>query len=273
MEELVRGVMKDRDRPAYKFATDIPGMPKRELPKVVRAVRRSLGLLASQPRLAQPQRRPASVPHLNDRACGWLRHLYEKATTVDDWSYRGEGPHEWWDKTTGPPMTSWPRFDLQESAYAIALMADKTPAWREVYEKILEGICSRYVEHWGAVDFLNQFDDDPNQAQYPSFFKLLLPPDRFRTYNAPGWTGNGLNKFPDGAPAGYEKDPIAAEGMLFYKGWLILTLGIYTRVSGNKKYLQPFDVAGVGGTTTRWTLGEAAEHLKTQWSQRECGLH
>ena len=64
-----------------------------------------------------------NVPQLNDRAQGWLNFLYLKATTPDDWSEKGT-PHEWWDKTSTAPMCSFPRFDLQESTYAIGLMAD-----------------------------------------------------------------------------------------------------------------------------------------------------
>jgi len=46
------------------------------------------------------------------RIRGWLRHLWRKATTEDDWSMQGDGPAEWWDKSSGPPMTSFQRFDL-----------------------------------------------------------------------------------------------------------------------------------------------------------------
>ena len=57
-------------------------------------------------------------------------------------------------------MNSWHRFDLHESSYAVALMADRTPAWREVYGDIMDGLASRYTTHWAAADWLNQFGDD-----------------------------------------------------------------------------------------------------------------
>ena len=57
-------------------------------------------------------------PELNERAIGWLNFLYQKATTSDDWSEDGD-PHEWWDRSSTPPMCSFPRFDLQESTYAL----------------------------------------------------------------------------------------------------------------------------------------------------------
>jgi hypothetical protein len=34
---------------------------------------------------------------LDEQARGWLRHMWEKATTPDDWSSTGE-PHPWWDR-------------------------------------------------------------------------------------------------------------------------------------------------------------------------------
>ena len=77
---------------------------------------------------------------LSPRARGWLKHLYRKEAaphgpgTADDWSLEGGGsPHAWWDKKSGAPMNSFPRMDLHESSYGVALMARRTPAWREVY--------------------------------------------------------------------------------------------------------------------------------------------
>ena len=62
-----------------------------------------------------------------ERTSGDINDLnFKEEDFVED----GE-PNEWWDKTSTPPMCSFPRFDLQESTYSIGLMADRTPAWRE----------------------------------------------------------------------------------------------------------------------------------------------
>ncbi len=50
-------------------------------------------------------------PATSDRSRGWLRYLYRKATTPDNWDKDGE-PHAHWDNVTGPPTTSWHRMDL-----------------------------------------------------------------------------------------------------------------------------------------------------------------
>ena len=109
-------------------------------------------------------------PELNERAQGWLNFLYIKATTPDDWTEDG-APNEWWDQTSTAPMCSFPRFDLQESTYAIGLMADKTPAWREIYSEILDEIAERSITYWAAVDWLSQFGHDPDRKNYPEAWR------------------------------------------------------------------------------------------------------
>lgn len=105
----------------------------------------------------------APVPTLDDRAQGWLRYLHRKATTPDDWDRTGV-PHPHWDDHSDPPMLCWHRFDLIDSTYAIALMADRTPAWREVYGRILDELIFRHTGWWAARDWLTQIGHDPDRA-------------------------------------------------------------------------------------------------------------
>jgi hypothetical protein len=109
--------------------------------------------------------RGGDFPSLNARACGWLRFLWEKTTTPDDWSRRGK-PHPWWDVYSAPGVQSYGRFDLQYSSYALLLMADQTPAWREVYTRIADGLASRFPTYWGAIDWLTQIGNDPNRKKH-----------------------------------------------------------------------------------------------------------
>src|SRR5688572_29630236 len=131
------------------------------------------------------------LPALNPRACGWLRFLWDKTTTADDWSSDGV-PHQWWDVYTNPNITSYGRFDLHNSSYAMLLMADQTPAWREVYTRIVDGLASRYPTYWGAIDWLTQIGDDPKRANYPEADLALSPPALRGKYNRIGWTANGI---------------------------------------------------------------------------------
>jgi hypothetical protein len=94
----------------------------------------------------------APLRGLSDRALGWLRYIWDKATTPDDWSDRGE-PHPWWDRYCEPPMCSFPRFDLPYTAYVLPVMIEATPAWREAYVRIADELVRRYTTFWGAVAF------------------------------------------------------------------------------------------------------------------------
>ena len=240
----------------------------------------SAGDLAPLPPYEAPDR-------LNERARGWLKHIHRKATTADDWSSSGI-PHPWWDRYSGGPMTNFPRFDLQESSYAMALMADRTPAWREVYAETLDGLVQRYTQFWAAVDWLTQFGDDPDRGKYPPPWKgSLIPTARWGEYNSPGWTANGTNPYPtkedrlanpfvESSAEFVQSDPIRAEAMLFFKGWLLLNMGLYARVSGDTaKWNRPWHMCGVGDQQFEWTHGGVAEFLMAQWKSREAhgGIH
>src|SRR2546427_3739845 len=73
-----------------------------------------------------PEPPGSPFPTLNRRTLGWLRFLWEKSTTPDDWSSVGV-PHPWWDRYSAPVVRSYGRFDLSFSAYGILMMADQTP--------------------------------------------------------------------------------------------------------------------------------------------------
>ena len=208
-----------------------------------------------------------NYPQLNQRAVGWLNFLHQKATTPDDWTEEGD-PHEWWDRSSTPPMCSFPRFDLQESTYALGLMADRTPAWREVYAEILDEIAERSITYWAAVDWLSQFGHDPDRKNYPEEWKGALIPEEFwGHYDAPGWTANGV------APWGLQPDPIGADGNLFFKGWLNLTQALHTYVSGKDKWASSFDLAGVNSARFEWTQHQLVDHLYETWTKTPMGPH
>ena len=163
---------------------------------------------------------------------------------------------------------NFPRFDLSESSYAIGLMSDVTPAWREVYATILEGLVERHLTYWAAVDWLTQFGHDPSRESYPKSWRdTLIPKHLFGSYDTPGWTANGVE------PWGLQKDPIGAEGNLFFKGWLNLVMSLHKYVSGENKWEKSFEVAGVGGTRFEWTQPKLANHLVELWSRHPAGLH
>ena len=209
---------------------------------------------------------PANATQLSERSLGWLRYLYRKAKTPDDWSREGH-PHPHWDDRTGEPMLSWHRFDLVDSSYALGLMAWSTPAWREVYVDILDELIERHTGWWSASDWLTQFGNDPDQENYPDLYRLLIPPELWGKYDAPGWTANGVD------PWGVQMDPIAADGMLFYKGFFLVLLGIRSLVSNDGRWNESFEMIKDGENTFSWTHAGIARHLEEQWLSRRIGCH
>jgi linalool dehydratase/isomerase-like protein len=211
-------------------------------------------------------RNVSQFPGLSARGAGWLRFLWEKATTRDDWSAAGV-PHPWWDRYTTPVVLSYGRFDLSYSAYGLLLMADQTPAWREVYTRIADELASRYPTHWGAVDWFTQIGDDPKRANYPPAIMNQIPEALRGKYNRIGWTANGIQ------PWGLQSDPIGADGYLFFRAWFLLLLATYKYISGDDKWARPFKVTGYHDETFEWDTHRIAERLEAQYRAHPEGPH
>ena len=220
----------------------------------------------SAPTTPLPQPDGSPFPALNQRTLGWLRFLWEKAVTIDDWTSNGV-PHPWWDRYSVPVVLSYGRFDLSYSAYGVLMMADQTPAWREVYTRITDEYAKRYPTYWGAIDWLTQIGDDPKRARYPQSIMATLPPDRRGQYNRYGWTANGTE------PWGLQRDPIGADGYLFFRGWFHLLLATYKYVSGDDKWARPFPVIGYGDEVFEWDHHRLATRLDEQYRARPEGPH
>ncbi len=223
-----------------------------------------VGPATAQSTALPPESSRSIHPRLNRRACGWLRFLWEKATVNDDWG--GDGmPHPAWDRYSNPVVTSYPRFDLHNSSYALLVMADQTPAWREVYTRIADGLAGRYPTYWGAIDWLTQIGDDPRRANYPDRVMQAIPERLRGRYNRIGWTANGVE------PWGLSRDPIGSDGNLFFRGWFNLVLSIYRYISGDDKYERPFPVTGYGDELFYWDQHQIAALLERQYRERPEG--
>ena len=205
-------------------------------------------------------------PELSDRTRGWLRFIWDKATTPDDWSSTGE-PHEWWDRNSTPPMCAFPRFDLGETSYILPVLCDQTPAWREVYTRIADELVGRHTTFWAAIDWVTLIGHDPHPDRYPPEWLTYLPESLRGRYDPPGWTANGVD------PWGLQPDPIGADGNLFFRGFFNLLLSVYRYVSGDEKWERPFEVVGYRDRRFEWSHHEIAEFLNLQWKERPQGPH
>jgi len=231
---------------------------------------------------------PSFYPKHNERTKGWLRFIWQKATFQDDWGYSGaeerpwginlprgnidweydgNGPHPWWDQYTAAPMLSYPRFDLADSSYGVMLMADQTPAWREVYARIMDELATRHTAYWAAIDWNTFIGESPDRKNYPAAIMGSWPERVRGSYDAPGWTANGVQ------PWGLQPDPIGADGNLFFRGWLNLILSIYKYVSGDNKWEQPWQIAGYENQQFEWTQPKIVDHLRQQYTDHPEGPH
>ena len=203
---------------------------------------------------------------LSQRSLGWLRYLDRKVRTPDNWDRDGR-PHPHWDDRSDPPMASWHRFDLVDSSYAMGLMAHRTPAWTERYIAILDQLIERHTRWWSAADWLTQFGHDPDQARYPDEYRPFIPRHLWGSYDVPGWTANGIE------PWGVQIDPVAADGMLFYKGFFLVLLGIRSMIDPEDRWNRQFEMVRDGGHSFTWTHSQIAAHLCRQWSAAPIGCH
>jgi hypothetical protein len=126
-------------------------------------------------------------------------------------------------------------------------------------------MAKRFPTYWGAVDWLTQIGDDPKRARYPQSVMATLPPQLRGNYNRFGWTANGTE------PWGLQKDPIGADGYLFFRGWFHLLLATYKYVSGDDKWARPFPVVGYGDEVFEWDHHRLATRLDEQYRARPEG--
>ncbi|WP_399896443.1 hypothetical protein ACGH7X_41395 [Streptomyces sp. BBFR51] len=199
------------------------------------------------------------VPSLSDEAIGWLAHLNRKVDFGGTWTIE-DTPHESWDDRSFTPFGNFARYDLTWSQWSLALMAETTPAWREIYTKILGFSSDRYLEYWSLYEWLEHRGDDPMRDSYPPEWLAAFPPGQERNYNTAGWAGNGSGGYE------YDPDPVRGAGQnLMYKGYLNLTLSLYSYVSGDDRYDRPFDVVYDSENSFRYDHRELNELIARQW--------
>jgi hypothetical protein len=67
-------------------------------------------------------------------------------------------------------------------------------------------------------------------------------------------------------------DPIAADGMLFYKGFFLVLLGIRAMI-GDDRWSEPFEMIRDGKHTFTWSHAAIAALLNRQWKAAPIGRH
>jgi hypothetical protein len=67
-------------------------------------------------------------------------------------------------------------------------------------------------------------------------------------------------------------DPIAADGMLFYKGFFLVLLGIRAMI-GDDRWSETFEMIRDGDHRFHWSHPNIAAHLNRQWKAAPIGCH
>ena len=155
------------------------------------------------------------------RGRGWLRYLERKLSLPgDDWSRAGT-PAPAWDNRSGAPTTNWYRFDAIGVATTVALAVRAGTMSSKKGVALLDGVCERLVRYHGFNEWVEQRGPDPARAEYPAAWQGTLVPDElWGRYDSPGWAGNGTQA------AGFQVNPIEAQGAIYYKGFLNYVLGL-----------------------------------------------
>ncbi|MGQ0843302.1 MAG: linalool dehydratase/isomerase domain-containing protein [Sporichthyaceae bacterium] len=205
--------------------------------------------------------------YLTDESLGWLAFMDRKATFNETW-FKEEIPHASWDNISNPPISPYHRYDLTYACYALAIMAENTPAWREQYGKILGYMADRFLEYHSMWDWVENSGPDPARADYPAETSFLFPEGYMGKYDLPGWAGNGIE------PYQYDPDPVRGNGAcnLMYKGYLNLVLGFFNYITGDDKYDADFKVRFDADTSYTYSHGSLNELISNQLRANISGL-
>lgn len=143
------------------------------------------------------------------------------------------------------------RYQLAFSAYAVATLAQRTPAYRAPYVEALRGAIQKMLDvaSWGY-------------------------------WRAPSASGAGINGSGhiavlasphNRAPAGPPSDPIARDN-LQYSGHLSAMLGLYEKLSGDERYDSPFTLQDPdSGVSYAYTHTQVADRIHAQMRDNRFG--
>ncbi|HST03358.1 MAG TPA: hypothetical protein VLQ48_01335 [Chloroflexia bacterium] len=140
------------------------------------------------------------------------------------------------------------RYQLAFSAYAVAVLAQKTPAYRALYTEALRGAIEKmlHIDVWGYWRVPNEKDDgSASGGMSGGHAAVLLAPHQR-------------------AVAGPPSDPIAYNN-LQYSGHLSTMLGLYEKLSGDKRYDNTFTLRDpASGVEFAYTHSKVAERIHDQ---------
>ncbi len=143
------------------------------------------------------------------------------------------------------------RYQLAFAAYALAAMAQRTPAYRTPYVEAMRGAIEKmlHVEVWG---YWRQGERPSGSGLGSGHVAVLVSPHQ-------------------NAPSGPPSDPITRDN-LQYSGHLSTMLGLYEKVSGDQRYDRPFTLQDpASGVSYTYTHSEVAARIHAQMLENPFG--
>lgn len=151
-----------------------------------------------------------------------------------------------------PSMNFALRYQLAFGVYALAALAQRTPAYRAPYVEAMRGASEKMLDgaswnYWRAPSRTN----GSAVAESGHVAVLVSPHTR--------------------APAGPPSDPVAQDN-LQYSGHLSTMLGLYEKVSGDARYDNPFTLHDEhSGVAFAYTHGDVAGRIHSQMRENGFG--
>jgi hypothetical protein len=161
------------------------------------------------------------------------------------------GSWEGFYRALSPSMNFALRYQLAFSTYALAAMAQRTPAYRTPYVEAMRGAIEKmlHVDTWGYWRVPQEEEAGIASAGHVA---VLVSPHRR-------------------GPAGPPSDPIARDN-LQYSGHLSTMLGLYEKVSGDSRYDEPFTLSDPeSGVSYTYTHSAVAERIHAQQQRNSFG--
>ncbi|MDQ3928090.1 MAG: hypothetical protein M3328_02965 [Chloroflexota bacterium] len=189
---------------------------------------------------------PPKMPGLSLESLGQLNYLC---------GVLSQPPGSWagFYAAQSPSMNFALRYQLAFGSYAVAALAQHTPAYRAPYAEALQGAIEKMLDvaTWGYWRASSASEERATPASSGHVAVLLSPHRRL--------------------PAGPPTDPVARDN-LQYSGHLSTMLGMYEKVAGDRRYDSPFTLSDPeSGASFTYTHSEVAARIHNQMRENSFG--
>lgn len=188
-----------------------------------------------------------SPTSLSTPSLGYLNYLHRTLT---------QSPGQWdgFYQPLSPTMNFALRYQLAFATYALAAMSQRTPAYRAPYAEAMRAAIERMLDvaAWGYWHVPEAASTPGERLASSGHVAVLISPHQRTALGPPS-------------------DPIARDN-LQYSGHLSTMLGLYERVSGDRRYDSPFSLHDPqSGASYTYTHSEVAGRIYSQMRENGFG--